>query len=204
MAKKTNIQPKTDKGIVWQKLLTALYTNLGKVVTNEKLIQVSGQHNYARRVRELRAEGWDIVYSASPSGYILRSTEKKSKSADEYINLKLRQKILERDQYACQLCGHKGNEPYADGEIVRLEVDHIIPLKQGGKTVEENLWTLCSRCNAGKKSLLDYPETVKNKIISLNLPDDLRAQLGDLSLKRGETINQVLLQIIRLGIEKLK
>jgi len=202
--KKAKNKPKTTKRGVWQKLLSALYADLGNVVSNEKLIKVSGQHNYARRVRELRAEGWDIVYSASPSGYVLRSPEKKPKSVDEYINLKLRQKILERDQYACQLCGHKGNEPYADGEIVRLEVDHIVPLKQKGKTAEENLWTLCSRCNAGKKSLLDYPETTKNKIISLNLSDDLRKQLGDLALKRGETINQILLEIIRRGIEKLK
>lgn len=204
MAKKTKNNPKTNKGIVWQKLLTALHADLGNVVSNEKLIGVSGQHNYARRVRELRAEGWDIVYSASPSGYVLRSTEKKLKNIDEYINLKLRQKILERDRYACQLCGHKGNEPYADGEIVKLEVDHIIPLKQRGKTAEENLWTLCSRCNAGKKSLLDYPETIKNKIVSLNLSDELRKQLGDLALKRGETVNKILLEIIRRGIEKFK
>ena len=204
MAKKVKARPKTNKGIVWQKLLSALYADLGNVVSNEKLIKVSGQHNYARRVRELRAEGWDIVYSASPSGYVLRSTEKTSKNVDEYINLKLRQKILERDQYTCQLCGHKGNEPYADGEIVRLEVDHIAPLKQGGKTVEENLWTLCSRCNAGKKSLLDYPETAKNKIISLNLSDDMRKKLGDLALKRGETINRVLLEVVRRGIKKFK
>lgn len=203
MAKKVG-KPKTDKGIVWQKLLSALYADLGNVVSNEKLIKVSGQHNYARRVRELRAEGWDIVYSASPSGYVLRSTEKKPKSVDEYINLKLRQKILERDEYTCQLCGHRGNEPYADGDIVRLEVDHINPLKQGGKTVEENLWTLCSRCNAGKKSLLDYPETLKNKIISLNLSDDLRTKLSDLALKRGETINKLLLEVLRRGIERFK
>src|SRR3989344_6482061 len=114
MKRKQNNKPKTAKGGVWQKLLNALSSDLGNVVSNEKLIKVSGQHNYARRVRELRAEGWDIVYSASPSGYVLRSTEKTSKNVDEYINLKLRKKILERDQYTCQLCGHKGNEPYAD------------------------------------------------------------------------------------------
>ena len=204
MAKKLKTQPKTNKGVVWQKLLNALYANMGNVVSNEKLIKVSGQHNYARRVRELRAEGWDIVYSASPTGYILRSIVKTSKNADVYINFKLRQKVLERDQYTCQLCGHKANKEYADGESVKLEVDHILPLKQGGKTVEENLWTLCSRCNAGKKSLLDYPETVKNKIISVNLPDDIREKLSQLSLKRGETINSLILDVIRRGTKELE
>lgn len=196
--------PKTSKGGVWQRLLDALYADSGNIVSNEKLIKVSGQHNYARRVRELRAEGWNIVYSASPMGYILRSTEKTDKNADIYINLKLRQKVLERDQYTCQLCGYKANEKYADGESVKLEVDHILPLKQGGKTVEENLWTLCTRCNAGKKSLLDYPETVKNKIISVNLPDDVRVKLSELALERGETINSLVLDALRRGIKKLK
>ena len=68
--------PLTSRGGVWQKLLDVLFANLGKVVTNKKLIEVSGQHNYARRVRELRAEGWDIIYSFSPSGYILKSSQK--------------------------------------------------------------------------------------------------------------------------------
>lgn len=203
MAKKVKNQPKTNKGRVWQILLDTLYADMGNIVSNEKLIKVSGQHNYARRVRELRAEGWDIVYSPSPTGYVLRSANKTAKNVDAYINLKLRQKVLERDGYLCQLCGHRANEKYADGESVRLEVDHILPLKQSGKTVEENLWTLCSRCNAGKKSLLDYPETVKSRIISVNLPDDLREKLSELALKRGETINSLILDAIRRGIQEL-
>lgn len=203
MPKNSN-KPKTKKGGVWQKLLNTLYLDLGNIVPNEKLIKVSGQHNYARRVRELRAEGWDIVYSASPRGYILRSTDKTVKNVDAYINLKLRQKVLERDRYTCQLCGHKANEKYADGESVKLEVDHIVPLEQNGKTVEENLWTLCSRCNAGKKSLLNYPETVKNRIISVNLPDDMRKKLSELALKRGKTINDLVLDSIRNGIKRLE
>lgn len=194
---------KTVKGGVWQRLLDALTKEIGKVVTNAKLIKVSGQHNYARRIRELRAEGWDIVYNPSPGGYILRSTKKISKNVDEYINLKLRQKILERDGYVCQLCGHKGGQKYADGETVKLEVDHIVPLNQNGKTIEENLWALCSRCNAGKKSLFAYPETKKNRIISLNLPDELRRKLNALAIKSGKTINSILLTAIKRGLKKI-
>lgn len=195
----------TAKGGVWQKLLDALFANFGKLVDNATLIKVSGQHNYARRLRELRAEGWDIIYSASQKGYLLNSFKKiKLVSADEYINLKLRHKILERDRYTCQHCGHKAGEQYEDGSNVKLEVDHIIPLKQDGRTLEENLWVLCSRCNAGKKSSLAYPETVKNQIISVNLPDDLRQELSSLALERGETVNNLVLQALRHGIKKLK
>jgi hypothetical protein len=83
--KKSN--PKTIKGGVWQRLLDAMAKNAGKTVSNEELIKVSGQHNYARRVRELRAEGWDIVYSPSPMGYTLRSLKKQDKETDVYITL---------------------------------------------------------------------------------------------------------------------
>ena len=184
--------------------MDALSKKPGELVTNAKLIEVSGQHNYARRLRELRAEGWDVVYSQSPMGYVLRSTTKKDKDTDVYINLKLRQKVLERDRYTCQLCGYKAGETYPDGEPVRLEVDHIKPLKQGGKTVEENLWTLCSRCNAGKKSLLDYPETIKNKILSVNLTEEARKILSELSLKTGRTVNDLVVEAIDRGVKKIK
>ena len=188
---------KSDKNGVWQILLDALSKKVGEIVPNEELIRVSGQHNYARRIRELRAEGWQIKYSQSPQGYILLSDEKVEKDTDAYINLKLRQKVLERDNHICQLCGHSSKETYSDGEQVKLEVDHITPLKQSGRTVEENLWVLCSRCNAGKKSLLDYPETLKNKIITLNLPNDLRNTLANASLKTGKTINSLILDTLR-------
>ena len=198
-------KPLSKKGGVWQRLLDALFKRMGKIVPNDELMKVSGQHNYARRLRELRAEGWDVAYNASaPQGYVLRSAKKLPKETDAYINLKLRLKVLERDTFTCQLCGHKGKEKFADEEVVRLEVDHILPLNQGGKTIEQNLWTLCSRCNAGKKSLLSYPETMKNRIISLNLPDELRMALSNLSAQSGRSINDLLLDAINRGLEKLK
>lgn len=194
-------RPTSLKNGVWQKLLDALYTNIGKIVTNEELIKVSGQHNYARRIRELRAEGWKIKYVNSAGGYILKSAKKSTKSADKYINLKLRSKILERDSYTCQLCGYTNKDKSPDGLRVKLEIDHIKPLTLGGKTTEGNLWTLCSRCNAGKKSLLAYPETVKNKIITLNLSDDLRLKISEIANKRGLTVNSLLLDLIRNNLK---
>ena len=57
---------------------------------------------------------------------------------------KLRYEILKRDGFRCQICGATAN----DG--VKLHVDHIYPVSKGGKTVPENLRTLCERCNMGK------------------------------------------------------
>lgn len=66
----------------------------------------------------------------------------------------LRYDILERDGFACQICGRT----VADG--VKLEVDHIIPVSKGGRSVPKNLRTLCYDCNRGKgtkipKAVLD-------------------------------------------------
>jgi len=35
-----------------------------------------------------------------------------------------------------------------------LHVDHIEPWSRGGKTIEENLQTLCEKCNLGKSNVL--------------------------------------------------
>lgn len=62
------------------------------------------------------------------------------------VNTKLRFKILQRDNFKCCACGAS---PAKDPSVV-LHVDHIIPWSKGGETVEDNLQTLCSKCNLGK------------------------------------------------------
>lgn len=62
----------------------------------------------------------------------------------------LRTKILARDNYRCQMCGIS----LSDGPDVHLEVDHIVPVSQGGLSVENNLRTLCRECNQSKKAML--------------------------------------------------
>lgn len=66
------------------------------------------------------------------------------KQEREKLTAGLRYDILKRDNYRCQICGRT----QADG--VKLHVDHIVPIVKGGKTVPENLQTLCQDCNLGK------------------------------------------------------
>lgn len=59
---------------------------------------------------------------------------------------KLRQRIKERDGFICKQCGASvQKEPN-----LLLEIDHIIPISKGGLTTEDNLQTLCWRCNRKK------------------------------------------------------
>jgi HNH endonuclease/Homing endonuclease associated repeat len=62
------------------------------------------------------------------------------------ISLSLRYRVLARDSFRCVACGAS---PAKDG-TVELHVDHIQPWSRGGKNTEENLRTLCFKCNLGK------------------------------------------------------
>lgn len=65
------------------------------------------------------------------------------------LSSSLRYDILKRDDFKCTICGRSAK----DG--IKLHVDHIIPVAKGGKTVPENLRTLCSDCNLGKSDKYD-------------------------------------------------
>ena len=64
----------------------------------------------------------------------------KSKS----LSLRKRFFVFKRDEYTCRMCG-------ANGKGVKLEVDHIIPVAEGGGDALDNLQTLCFECNRGKR-----------------------------------------------------
>lgn len=65
------------------------------------------------------------------------------------MNNSIRYNVLKKDNYRCQICG----STIKDG--VKLHVDHIIPLSEGGKTIMSNLQTLCERCNLGKSNKIE-------------------------------------------------
>lgn len=63
----------------------------------------------------------------------------------------LREKIKSRDNFSCKKCTLSIN----DEKNLLLEIDHIIPLSKGGITSEDNLQTLCWRCNRTKGSKIE-------------------------------------------------
>ena len=66
------------------------------------------------------------------------------------INLRLRFKVLQRDNFKCCICGRSPSTTIG----LQLHIDHIIPYSKGGETVIENLQTLCFDCNLGKGNLI--------------------------------------------------
>jgi len=61
---------------------------------------------------------------------------------------KIREFIKQRDNFTCCHCG---NSTLKEANLL-LEIDHIVPVSKGGYTVEENLQTLCWKCNRAKSN----------------------------------------------------
>lgn len=64
------------------------------------------------------------------------------------VSLHMRFYIYDRDGYRCKKCGRHGRR--AD-----LEIDHIVPISRGGKSVPSNLQTLCKSCNYHKGTRIE-------------------------------------------------
>lgn len=126
------------------KLLAIFLTNLKKPLSKEQLADEAGIFDWARVIRTLRQEGYDIKLLKDGS-YVLNSKKRKSGKERGIIDAKTRYRILQRDHSICQRCG----KTTKDG--VKLVIDHKIPVEMGGETVDENLWVLCEECNLGKK-----------------------------------------------------
>ncbi len=132
-----------------QKLLDYFIKNVNSWIPYTKLADVAGISDWARQVRTLRQEGWKIEQRGGgiKSEYLLSSVEKAEGRERGYISKKLRVKVLTRDNKRCVYCG---KNPIEDD--VKLQIDHKIPVDWGGQTVADNLQTLCSDCNLGKKA----------------------------------------------------
>jgi hypothetical protein len=110
-------------------------TNVGKMITTQKVRKIGGISEYARRIRELRdEEGYQIKSHVDradlkPGQYILETLERKSVIA-RAISPQLRNEILERNGFTCQLCGAGAgdSDPFNPNRKVRLHVDHIKPI----------------------------------------------------------------------------
>ena len=78
------------------------------------------------------------------------SSQALAKEQRALMTSSLRKHIKERDNYTCCNCG---NSIMSEPNLL-LEVDHIIPIAKGGLTTEDNLQTLCWKCNRSKGSKL--------------------------------------------------
>ena len=137
--------------------LAEVWTNLGKQPRYNDLSKMKSK--FCAGTYERRFGSWNnalksfIEYlKGNEIGLPEKIADEKKpvRKTNRKINWRLRAKILIRDSCICQMCGAR---PAKDPEIT-LHVDHIKPYSKGGETIEENLRTLCNRCNIGKSDMV--------------------------------------------------
>ncbi len=99
------------------------------------------------------------------------------------INKKMRFEIFKRDKFTCQYCGRKSPD-------VILEVDHIIPVAEGGRNDMLNLITSCRDCNRGKgKRKLNDNSEVERQRMAMEDAQDRKEQMRMMIQWRKELVN---------------
>lgn len=114
------------------------------------------QSNYVKTAYKVNAE--DSRYACSfkhienryrqleEIGFSCTLNEYHCRDQRKLATRELRVKIMKRDNYTCRQCGK-----YMPDEV-GLQIDHIVPVSKGGRTIESNLQVLCSKCNGAKSN----------------------------------------------------
>ncbi len=143
-----------------------LRTRVGEVVTARELQDTAGPQvtEWARRLRDLRAEGWQICShndrsDLRPGEYVCEKVAEPGYVFSKPISGRLRAQVLERNGYTCQMCGAGSgdDDPVNPGRTIRLHVGHIVDRSHGGMDVLTNLRALCAACNQGAKNIVAEP-----------------------------------------------
>ena len=131
------------------------YRRLGLVIIDEAVLNIEYKFTYtsgggmAQRSFTVPMNEENIIELINRLESKL-SIQAQTKEQRALMTSKLRSKIKKRDNYTCCKCGNStSKEPN-----LLLEVDHIIPIAKGGLTLEENLQTLCWKCNRSKGAKL--------------------------------------------------
>lgn len=152
-------------------------------VASKELNDISGQSEFARRLRELqRNEGCDLEERSNY--YRLKSPEVSGATPRGYLTESQKKTLFEAQNYQCQICG-KQMDWQATGKAAP-QADHKRPLTRGGGDEWANWQTLCNDCNVAKRGACHgcredceqcpwaYPEKF-GVVVSVGLPKDLYA-----------------------------
>lgn len=113
------------------------------------------------------------------------------------IPKKIRFEVFKRDKFTCRYCGRKAPD-------VILELDHVVPVAEGGGDEILNLVTACRDCNRGKgKRLLDdlsevhaqrqALEDLQERREQMRMIVEWKRELTDLENEMIEAIDDIIL-----------
>jgi len=141
-------------------------TRKNKKLTLRELEQVSGV-SYSQISKIERNENkpsdetiYKLFTALELDTKFLLNTEGHSNNETD-IRSYTRFEVLTRDNFTCQLCGHKAPD-------IQLEISYIVSPEFGGTFIGENLITLCSECNLGRKNFIEK-HGIKNDVLIKNI-----------------------------------
>lgn len=180
-------------------------------VLSNKLLQLTGQKYFDRRIRELRNEAGCAIETGtfdSRSAYRLL-TDKLGQAFDRtYLTAAQKKKLFEKFKYQCAACGRS----FSPGEK-GLEADHKIPLMRGGSSNLNNWQPLCISCNVSKRrSCQDcqencyrcawaFPENYGH-ITPVNLPNQLLEDLREIAQEKGVHSQELIIEAVEKFIKE--
>ena len=134
---------------------SGFYSRLGFANINESILAV--EYKFVYTSGGGMAQRWfPVPMTEENIGALIELLESKltanafAKEQRAMMTKKLRQHIKQRDNHTCCNCG---NSVHIEPNLL-LEIDHIVPVSKGGCTTEENLQTLCWKCNRAKRDKL--------------------------------------------------
>lgn len=160
-------------------LLKFLLEHVGEVFDSRTLQKVAGGAvEFGRRLRELRAEGWQVEthkddMSLIPGQWVLRSGEQgKGVAFARGISQETRALVLERNGYTCQMCGVAAGDVHPhNNRRVTLHMGHIVDKSKGGGDGVNNLRALCSVCNEGAQNIQPMPPSSRDLLVIIRRAD---------------------------------
>ena len=172
-------------------MLARLYPRELQYITEddiiEALIELAGTGKVAFYTSQPRKD----IYGCLPKWaehQRIRTTKSKCPDPDDatvndwylrrFVSIDLREKIISRDNFKCQICGKylttmRDARRFAKLSGGMYHIDHIIPVLQGGRATEENLRLTCPACNQSRKKRFSMEE-----IIDFTLLPPLAADCG--------------------------
>lgn len=127
------------------------YSRLGFTTIDESVLAVEYKFSYTSG-GGMAQRSFSVPMTEDTIAELIKVLESKltasafAKEQRTLMTKKLREFIKTRDNFTCCSWGNSTNiEPN-----LLLEIDHIIPVAKGGRTVEDNLQTLCWKCNRAK------------------------------------------------------
>lgn len=127
------------------------YTRLGFAYIDESVLTVEYKFSYTSG-GGMAQRSFTVPMTEETIVELIKLLESKltasafAKEQRTLMTKKLREFIKNRDNFTCCNCG---NSTHIEPNLL-LEIDHIIPIAKGGYTVEDNLQTLCWKCNRSK------------------------------------------------------